>query len=77
MKKLLLVAAVAMFAMTSCKKDYTCECTSTVGQNGSTTSSTSTTTLKAKKADAKKACESTSQDQSAGGYTSKVVCVIK
>lgn len=27
MKKLLLVAAVAAFTMTSCKKDYTCTCT--------------------------------------------------
>jgi hypothetical protein len=29
MKKVLLIAAVAAFAMTSCKKDYTCECTTT------------------------------------------------
>lgn len=27
MKKLLFVAAVAVVALSSCKKDYTCECT--------------------------------------------------
>ncbi len=27
MKKLLLVAAIAAFALTSCKKTYVCECT--------------------------------------------------
>lgn len=26
MKKLILVTAIAAFSMTSCKKDYTCEC---------------------------------------------------
>ncbi|PBQ34003.1 hypothetical protein CNR22_20215 [Sphingobacteriaceae bacterium] len=77
MRKVLLVAAVAMFAMTSCKKEYTCECTATVGQNGSTTSTTASTTIKDKKDDAKTTCENGSSDASSGGYTSKVVCVIK
>jgi hypothetical protein len=30
MKKIILVAAVAMLVLASCKKDYTCECTSSL-----------------------------------------------
>ena len=37
MKKLLFVAAVAAFTMTSCKKDFTCECTYDDGNGGSIT----------------------------------------
>jgi hypothetical protein len=53
MKKIVTVAAVALFAalvLPSCKKDYTCTCTI----NGV---STSTEIKNAKKADAKLACE--------------------
>lgn len=51
MKKVLLLAIVATaFGMTSCKKDYTCECT--IG--GQTSSSVM---KNVKKADAKTACE--------------------
>jgi len=35
MKKILLVAAVAAFTITSCKKDRTCECTFTDKTDGS------------------------------------------
>lgn len=38
MKKLLFVAALAVFALSSCKKDYTCTCTlEFLGQTSSTT----------------------------------------
>jgi len=51
MKKLLLMAAVAgLFTVTSCKKDYTCNCTV-----GSTT--TPTTIENVSKADAEAACD--------------------
>lgn len=50
MKKLLFVAAVAAFTMTSCKKDYTCSCT-ILGQT------TDTVLEKQKKADAEAACD--------------------
>lgn len=54
MKKLALVAfGVSLFAMTSCKKEYTCECTVT---NGSTSVTTSTTSAKMKKKDAEDWC---------------------
>lgn len=55
MKKVLLLAIVATaFGLTSCKKDYTCECT-ILG----TTSSVKYTNVK--KADAKKSCEALNQ----------------
>jgi len=53
MKKILLVAAVACLAMTSCKKDYTCTCTATA--NGQSVSGS--TTIKDKKSKAKDSCE--------------------
>lgn len=52
MKKVLLIAAVAAFAMTSCKKDYTCECKAL----GTTASAQ---IVDAKKKDAQKACDDT------------------
>ncbi len=65
MKKVLLVGAVALLGLASCKKDYTCECT--VDLLGVKT--TSSTTLNATKSDAKEACE-------AGNQTG-VTCEIK
>ncbi|MEQ1732148.1 MAG: hypothetical protein ABL940_00655, partial [Bacteroidia bacterium] len=52
MKKLVLVAAVAVVALSSCKKDYKCECTT----GGITISGG---TFKAKKADAEASCNVT------------------
>lgn len=52
MKKIIIVSALAVFALASCKKDYTCECTSTVGSETTTTS----TTLNGKKKDVEAAC---------------------
>lgn len=64
MKKLLVVAAVAVVALSSaCKKDYACQCTS-----GSVTVTGGT--FKAKKADAEKSCNVTS-----AGTTCKAVKV--
>ena len=67
MKKVIRIAAFAvlgMVALSSCKKDYTCTCTATVGE----ISSSASTTLNATKADAKEACEA--------GSTTGVVCSI-
>ncbi len=55
MKKTLILIAIigAVVSMSSCKKDYTCECVSTVAG----TSTTTTTVLEdQKKADAETAC---------------------
>lgn len=67
MKKTLLVAGVALLGLASCKKDYTCSCTSTVTvpefqyqgfvvQTGSTTTSSASTIINDKKSDAETNC---------------------
>lgn len=68
MKKIILVAAVATFAlgMTSCKKDYTCDCSYT---SGGSTATSSSTIKNAKKSDAKAACTALQ----VGGFT----CTLK
>jgi hypothetical protein len=69
MKKILLIAAVGCFVMTSCKKDYTCECTfSGNGISGSTSA-----TIHETKSKATTACEAGSS--SLGGTTT--TCKIK
>lgn len=54
MKKIAPIAAIALVAVmfTSCKKEYTCECS----VNGAVVS---TTTFKAKKSDAESSCNAT------------------
>lgn len=75
MKKILLVAAVAGMAMVSCKKTYTCECTTTskVYINGQTTSSNATAAAdsneKMKKKDAKDWCEKNNGTTTSGNTT--------
>lgn len=54
MKKVILVASLGMFALTACKKDYTCECS--VSSNG-VSAVTSTTTINDTKKKATDACE--------------------
>jgi len=59
MKNLLILCSFffALSLFTSCEKDYTCECTSTVTDlTGNETSTTTTTTLTGKKGDAEDAC---------------------
>ena len=73
MKKALLIAAVATFVMTSCKKDYTCECVATTAG----VSVTSTTTINGKKDDVKTACEAGNSSTSVAGISSSVKCEIK
>lgn len=62
MKKLLFVAAVAAFTMTSCKKDFTCTCT-----DG--TNSFPYEMKDVKKKDAKEACETLNTLSSGTGTT--------
>lgn len=70
MKKLVVLGlVVAGFAMTSCKKDYTCECT--VSGAGITTTSSSST-ITGKKKDVEAACEKTT---TSFGITT--TCVVK
>jgi hypothetical protein len=70
MKKILLIAAVASFAMVSCKKDRTCTCTETItpSSGSATTSSYEVTIKKAKKGDAK--------DSQCMGYTTQTTAPV-
>jgi hypothetical protein len=70
MKRILLFSAavlVAASSFTSCKKDYTCECTSTYTYGGVSTTSNYSATAHLKKSDAKTWC--TGQAGSGTGYT--------
>jgi hypothetical protein len=78
MKKVLLIAAVAGLAMTSCKKEYTCECTVKTTANGQTTTATSSaTSAKMKKSEAKDWCEKSNGTTTVGSVSSEVSCAIK
>ena len=77
MKKLLLVAAVAGMALTSCKKDYTCECTTSTNVLGMTQSATASTTIKDTKSKAKEACEKGNSTANTFGGTVTTACAIK
>ncbi|MBL7765846.1 MAG: hypothetical protein JNJ58_07130 [Chitinophagaceae bacterium] len=62
MKKLFILAVVAgAFTMTSCKKDWTCECTNSTGTK------TSIEITNVKKVDAKTACTAWNTTYAASG----------
>ncbi len=69
MKKIIFLGAFALLALASCKKDYTCKCTSTDGSNTYTSSSTITD----HRSDAKAECDA--KDTSAG--TASINCEIE
>lgn len=70
MKKMIPVAAVAVFALmfTSCKKDYKCNCTITVTSSG-VVSSESLPIQKSTKKDAKSACNAAEATWTVAGAT--------
>jgi hypothetical protein len=75
MKKIIGITAftvLGMVALSSCKKDYTCTCTTdTMG-----VTSSASTTINATKSDAKEACEAGSTSSNVLGITSTSVCSI-
>lgn len=73
-KSIFVLAGVAMLALASCKKDYTCECTTSVP--GFTTESVSVVINDTKKK-ATAECEKGSGTVSLLGITSTTVCKIK
>lgn len=73
MKKLVLLAAIVSVGFVSCKKDYTCSCTTTSGG----ASATATTTIKDTKKNATESCENGTSTSSAGGVTATTTCTIK
>lgn len=71
MKKSLLFAAVTCLALMSCKKDFTCECTSSSTAPGSTNETTKYTIYEVSRGTAKRACVKTTSE-STGGTTTYV-----
>ncbi len=68
MKKSLLAAAVVCFLLTSCKKEYTCECNVTSNMPGYTGVTSSANTGKMKKADAESKCNEGDMSYTVPGY---------
>ena len=76
MKKLsILSIAFLALSLASCKKDYTCSCTTLSTEPGSTTTVSEVTFVKARKADAKRAC--VKETYTEGGYTTTNDCKLK
>lgn len=76
MKKMTLLAVAALaISFASCKKDYTCECTTTV--NGGSATTASSNTGKMKKADAEAKCNEGDKTYDLLGNTYKTECTIK
>jgi hypothetical protein len=71
MKKVLFFGVVALLGLSSCKKNYTCECIQTIDLMGQKTNQTITTPIKDTKANATDACKalslSTNTSSSYGG----------
>jgi len=74
MKKItLLTVVLAAMSFASCKKDYTCECTTTAA--GIT--STASVTINDTKKNAKSACDAKASSASVGGVSASTTCAIK
>ncbi len=72
-KSIFVLAGVAMLALASCKKEYTCECTTTSAIG----TISATTTIKDTKNNATEACEAGSSSTNVGGMQTTVTCKIK
>jgi len=65
-------AFIASMSFTSCKKDYTCSCTTKFEFFGTTTSTSASTIIHDTKSKAKTACEGTSVETSYGSTTCEI-----
>jgi len=80
MKKLVLIASVAFVALTisSCKKEYTCTCTTKSTVDGVTTTATASgKTDKMKKSEAEDLCNTGDSNYTLLGYTYSTDCEIE
>ena len=68
-KTILLFVAIAGLAMTSCKKDYTCECTTSSTVPGYTSSTMKATIKDVSKKTAKDVCNKTTSESTYSGVT--------
>ncbi|MCX6197481.1 MAG: hypothetical protein NTY55_12690 [Flavobacteriia bacterium] len=74
MKNLFILTVFALIALTSCKKDYTCECKDY--EDGVMVLSESTT-IKDTKSKAKTSCDELDDYEDLGGYIYETKCEIK
>lgn len=74
MKKTILLGLAAISLLGSCKKEYTCTCTTTVGNI--VTKTTKYTTDKTSKKDAVAECKSKAGVTSYSGVTTNISCII-
>ena len=74
MKNLFILTVFALVALTSCKKDYTCECKAYVDGYYIDSESKTINGTKSKAADE---CDESDEFTSQGGYTVEVDCEIK
>jgi len=80
MKKLLLsiVLAAAALGITSCKKSWTCVCTTTTNYNGQIETSTESIELTTyHKGLAKTTCSANATSSSSSGYSTTTTCDLK
>ena len=66
------VAFLASMGFTSCKKDYTCTCTTTIDLFGEKTTTKTSTTINDTKKKAKDACEGASVKSEYGNITCEI-----
>jgi hypothetical protein len=74
MKNLFILTVFALVALTSCKKDYTCECK--FYEDGYLYG-TESTTIKDTKSKAKTSCDNLDASSNLGGYIYEQECEIK
>ena len=69
MKKKIMIGAFGIFVLASCKKDYMCECINySTSQNGTTSTSTTSFTIRAYKDNALKECAQASSGSVGGNF---------
>ena len=79
MKKTLFIVAIATLSLTSCKKDYTCSCDTTVTAVGVKTVTTTAFTINDTKSNATKSCDEmdTGSNVVSSFVFSQTLCSIK
>ena len=76
MKNLFILTVFALIALTSCKKDYTCECTGYL-DGVEVPGSSASTTINDTKSNAADACDEGDESTDQLGYLVEVECEIK
>lgn len=73
MKKVMIFGTFSLLVLASCKKDYTCTCTTTTGG----VSASESVTLNATKSDAEEACNEGDATATVLGITTTTECEIQ